>query len=263
MSDIRPTWTSDCGTVQLYLGDCLEVLPTLAPVDFVLTDPPWIARADKITRRSKGVAPVVVPSTGIGYGTIGSFSTDSLRIAWSLTKNDMFVICGYRELGHVIQVLEPIRGVFVWHKPNGGISVVYPCPLDVAYVVWGAKTSKITGFQHWRSGVMSHAIPTAGCISNGERILTERNGPALHPAQGPVSLYAQLCVPLDGTILDPYMGTGTSGVAAVRRGNWFTGIEINECYFEIAKKRIKDELRRVAFLEPKPRETQRTLLEAT
>ena len=47
------------GDATLYLGDCLEILPTLGKVDAVVTDPPWIARTDKIMRRSKGVARVV------------------------------------------------------------------------------------------------------------------------------------------------------------------------------------------------------------
>jgi len=63
-------------------------------------------------------------------------------------------------------------------------------------------------------------------------------------------------------ILDPFMGSGTTGVACVRLGRRFIGIEIDPGYFETAKKRIKDELRRVAFLEPKKREVQRSLLGA-
>ena len=249
----RPTWESDCGTVKLWLGDCMEVMKSWpdGAVDAVVTDPPWKARKDKITRRGGGgVAKVVNPSVGIGYGTIGEFSVNVLRDAFRVAKHDMLVICGYKELGEVISLLEPIRGVFIWHKPNGGISVAYPCPLDVAYVVWGAHTSRMTGFQHWRSGVMSHSVPTAGCISNGERILSEKNGKALHPAQGPISLYCQLLQPNEGTIADCYMGTGTCGVAAVRLGRQFWGVEIDPEYFETSKRRIQDELAKIDFLEP-------------
>lgn len=243
---MKPDWVSNDGRIVLYNADCLEVLKTLAPgsIQTVLTDPPWKARSDKITRRAGGVAKVVNPSRGIGYGSIGEFSVPALEAAWRLRPYDMLVICGYKELGDVIGVLNPIRGVFIWHKPNGGISVAYPCPLDTAYIVWGATVSKITGYQWWKSGVMSHAVPTAGCISNGERILMEANGPALHPAQGPVSLYEQLVKPLAGTVLDCYMGTGTCGVACVRKGLGFVGIELRPDYYAIAKKRIQDELAR-------------------
>jgi site-specific DNA-methyltransferase (adenine-specific)/modification methylase len=59
------------------------------------------------------------------------------------------------------------------------------------------------------------------------------------------------------------MGSGTTGVACVRLGRKFIGIELEPKYFAIAKRRIQDELKKVAFLEPKkPRESQRTLLDA-
>ena len=161
----------------------------------------------------------------------------------------MFVICGFRDLGEVISVMQPIRGVFIWHKPNGGISVVYPCPLDVAYIVWGAHKSKITGYQHWKSGVMSHAVPSAGCISNGERILEEKNGKAAHPCQGPISLYYQLLKPIKygSLILDPFMGSGTTLRAAKDNGCRAIGIEIEERYCEIAVRRLEQNV--FAFTE--------------
>jgi site-specific DNA-methyltransferase (adenine-specific) len=237
---MRPYFEND--GIVIYHGDCREVMPALTEVkvDMVLTDPPWIARKDKITRRGCGVANVIQPSQGIGYGSIGDFSAEALRMAFEKTDNDMFVICGYKELGQVIAVLEPIRGVFIWHKPNGGISVAYPCPLDVAYIVWGAHTSKITGYQWWKSGVMSHNVPSAGCISNGERILEQKNGKAAHPCQGPLSLYHQLLMPINpgSTILDPFMGSGTSLRAAKDHGIKAIGIEIEERYCEMAAKRL-------------------------
>lgn len=257
---IQPDYQRE--NVRLYCGDCLDILPELeaGSVDAVVTDPPWIARADKITRRAGGVAAVIEPSTGIGYGTIGEFSTEALQMAFGACKFDMLVICGFKELGQVISVLEPIRGVFVWHKPNGGISVAYPCPLDTAYIVWGAHTSKITGYQHWRSGVMSHSVPTAGCISNGERVLLEHNGKAAHPCQGPLSLYLQLVGPMPDTILDPFMGSGTTGVACVRTGRKFIGIEIEPKYFQIAVKRIETELDRFPLFDKPTKEVQGVLV---
>lgn len=242
-----PHWETPDGSILLVCGDSLEILPTLeaGSVDFVITDPPWISRRSSITRRSGGVASTIDPSLGMAYGSIGEFSAKAISLAFGVCRHDMMVICGYREIGQVIAALEPIRGIFIWHKPNGGISVIYPSPLDVAYIVWSAHTSKITGFQHWKSQVMSHSVPTAGCISNGERLLERPRGKAAHPAQGPISLYMQLMTPMRGSILDPYMGTGTSGVAAIRHGLPFIGIERDQRYFDMATRRIQGELEKV------------------
>ena len=75
-----------------------------------------------------------------------------------------------------------------------------------------------------------------------------------HPTQKPVSLMLYLIDKLTptGSLADPFMGSGTTGVAAIRLGRSFYGVEIDPGYFQIAKRRIKDELARVAFLEPKP-----------
>ena len=64
-------------------------------------------------------------------------------------------------------------------------------------------------------------------------------------------------------VIDPCLGSGSTGVAAVSMRRRFIGIELEPKYFAIAKRRIQDELKKVAFLEPKkPRESQRTLLDA-
>jgi site-specific DNA-methyltransferase (adenine-specific)/modification methylase len=99
-----------------------------------------------------------------------------------------------------------------------------------------------------------------GMIRGGEEGKVRR----VHPMQKPVALM-RWCVEMTHgeTVLDPYMGSGTTGVACVRLGRRFIGIELEPKYFAIAKRRIQDELKKVAFLEPKkPRESQRTLLDA-
>lgn len=225
--------------ITIYHGDCRDVLSMIDPVELVLTDPPWIAQKKGLTRRSKGVADVVTPSRSISYGEIGEFDMEVLKLAFSKTTADMMVICGFKEMRWVCEALHPVRGIFGWHKPNGGISVAYPAPLDLAFIVWGAHKSKITGFQHWKSSVFSVPVPTAGCISNGERILESKNGKAAHPAQGPLALYQQLLKPGNGPVLDCYAGTGTTLVAAKLAGRKAIGIEREERYCEMAAKRLR------------------------
>lgn len=243
MSLPKPYYEDDACTI--FHGDCREILPLLPKVDLVLTDPPWIALEKKITHpgMGKGVGRNINPSTSIGYGTIGKFDASLLVLAFEKSEHDMLVLCGFKELGQVIDVLDPIRGCFVWHRANGSLTFSYPVPLDTSFIVWGAKKSKISGFQHWKSGVFSFSVPTAGCISNGERILVEKNGKAAHPCQGPIALYHSLLKP-EGliTILDPFMGSGTTLRAAKDLGRKAIGIEISEAYCEIAAKRLAQEV---------------------
>lgn len=84
-------------------------------------------------------------------------------------------------------------------------------------------------------------------VTNGERPPTAESGPRTnhHPTVKPIDLMAYLCrliTPPSGTILDPFMGSGSTGVAALREGFKFIGIELNPEYAEIAQKRIENEL---------------------
>jgi DNA modification methylase len=81
-----------------------------------------------------------------------------------------------------------------------------------------------------------------------------------HPTQKPLSLMRQLVEKTKGTILDPFMGSGTTGVAAVSLGRKFIGIEIEPTYFEIACKRISDATKQQDFFIEKP--TQISMLDA-
>jgi DNA modification methylase len=84
----------------------------------------------------------------------------------------------------------------------------------------------------------------------------------VHPTQKPVALM-QWCLgflPDARTILDPFMGSGTTGVACVKLGRRFIGIEIDESYFEIACKRIRDAYAQPdMFIEPAPKPVQTAL----
>jgi site-specific DNA-methyltransferase (adenine-specific) len=246
--NMKPYYDDGKGII-IYHGNCLEVMAHLPDKSFnmVLTDPPWIARQKAMTRKqikSNIAAKCYNPSHTISYGELGLFNQDALKMAFTKTSADMLVICGFKELRLVIETLEPIKGVFGWHKPNGGISIIYPAALDLAFIVWGAHKSQLTltGFQHWRSSVFSVPTPCAGCMSNGERILKEKRGQAVHPAQGPIALYHQLLKPVSGSVLDPYLGTGTTLRAAKDLGLTGTGIEINEKYCEIAARRLEQEM---------------------
>lgn len=225
--------------ITIYCGDCRDISPELEAIDVVLTDPPWMASNKSLRRVQGGVAPS--ESYTLAYGDLGTFDTDVIRQCVDKAREDCFFLCGYKELAEVIKASSPHRGVFVWHKPNGGRTVAYPAALDVAFIVWAGKSSKLYGFQHWASSVFSIPVPSAGCMKT-ERLLQYKNGPALHPAQGPLELYERLLLPYKSrnvVICDPYVGTGTTLVAAKNLGLKAIGIEINKSYCKIAVDRLR------------------------
>jgi site-specific DNA-methyltransferase (adenine-specific) len=252
---VRPTWTSKCGTVQLYLGDCLDVLPTLAPgsVDVVVTDPPYGETSLAWDRWQQGWIDLIHPSSMWVCGSLRMFLQHAAEFAnWKLSQD------------------------VIWKKHNGSnfhadrFRRVHEHALHFYRGTWESvyKSVQVT-MDATKRTVRRKERPThTGAIENstfvaqdgGPRLMTSIiearscHGHAVHPTQKPVAFLAPLieyACPPAGTVLDPFMGSGTTGVAAVRLGRRFIGIEIDPDYFEKAKRRIQDELRRVEFLEPK------------
>lgn len=225
---IEPTWQSDCGTVKLWLGDCLEILPTLEPgsVDAVVTDPPYGINADagqaKRANHQHGAA--LCPSKDYGKSDWDSCPADHRAI--EACRDYQAIIFG----GNYF-VLPPARCWLVWDKMNGANDYA---DCELAWTNLDKPVRRIAFRWH-------------GMLRDGN------DGERVHPTQKPTEVMAwcieQLPEPCPA-ILDPFMGSGTTGVAAVRLGRRFLGIEIEPKYFEIAKRRIEEELARFAFLEP-------------
>jgi len=223
MSVVKPTWVSDCGTVNLWLGDCLEVMATWPDgvVDAVVTDPPY----------------------GLGIakkGAVGSNTT---------TKKKHH----FREYGDQSwDLLPPTTEQVQWIVNKAKEAVVWggnywQLPPSSCWLIWDKSQRNFTfadGELAWTNLLRAVRIKTI------PRAVSSRKS-GLHPTQKPLSLM-QWCISLtEGLIIaDPYMGSGTTGVAAVRLGRSFWGVELDPKYFEIAKRRIQDELRSVDFLEP-------------
>jgi DNA modification methylase len=234
---MKPTWESKCGTVQLYLGDCLEVLPTLAPgsVDCVVTDPPY-----GIAHKSNG-------QLFRGHEMIANDESTELAEwckLWAEVKR-LSVAMFYSPYAP----LSKFRNVLCWNKG--------------AHVGIGGDRETC-----WKRDFELIGVTTKGALA-GNRDSAVINIPALSPPpsghshEKPVKLLEYLIFKVkEWSVLDPFMGSGTTGVACVRLGRRFIGVELDPEYFEIARKRIQDELDKVAFLEPPKCERQRTLLGA-
>jgi hypothetical protein len=129
----------------------------------------------------------------------------------------------------------------------------------------GQSTVTAWGAAWWQPILFYGKDPRVGELQRDVFISSSNTDDIPHPCPKPIKSWKLLVDRMShegDAVLDPFMGSGTTGVAAVRLGRKFIGVELDPEYFEIAKRRIQDELDKVAFLEPPKRERQRTLLEA-
>jgi site-specific DNA-methyltransferase (adenine-specific) len=231
----------EIGNCELYLGDCTDILPTLPTVDAVLTDPPYGIGADKA---AKAAADARIKANGKskagrGWKDYGDTSWDDTRPPDDLIR------------------LLPLKGrdLIVW----GGNYFTDLLPPTMRWLVWdkGQRDFSLADFEMaWTSQ------DKAARIFNYARAKALKDGKR-HPTQKPVELM-EWCIgflPNAKTILDPFMGSGTTGVACVKIGRKFIGIELDEDYFEIACKRIQDAVNQPDLFISKPTpEVQEVLL---
>lgn len=228
---MTPTWQTDDGRVQLYLADCRDVLPHVK-ADAVVTDPPYGMNAP--TNHATRMTGMLCASNDYPpvYGDNAPFDPSPL------CAFDTVLVWGANYFSKRL----PGGGTWlVWDKRDGtGTNDYADCEIG-----WHSKNGSARLFRYlWN-----------GCIKHGEKD-TRR----VHATQKPIELMVW-CIDLIGnpeTIFDPYMGSGTTGVAAVRLGRRFIGVEIEPKYFEIAVRRIKDAIEQTALYEPTPRYVQAT-----
>lgn len=208
----------DC---ELYLGDALEVLPTLGAVDAVVTDPPYgvgfSGSATKHTARS-----------GIGYASfddtpemVAAICVPAVRQAVKLARSAA-VTPGSR-CGHLYEVPAAQGAIFYPSGANAG--------------PWGFVCSQPI-FYYGKDPYLARGLGSRpNGFSSTER--AEENG---HPCPKPVRQVEWLVdrVSFPGElVLDPFCGSGTTGVACVKLGRRFIGVEIEEKYHSIACRRIE------------------------
>ena len=196
------------GNATLYLGDCLEILPTLPKVDAVITDPPY------------GIGKDGQAETTGGHG--GRKAHEFMGWDRERPAREVFDLMLKAAERHVIwggnyfaDYLPPAGKWFVWDK--------------------GQRINQSDGELAWTSESGALRI----CTLNRVELLLDGTD---HPTQKPVRLMAWCIDQINarGTVLDPFMGSGTTGVACMNLGCKFIGIEIEPRYFEIACERIEN-----------------------
>lgn len=219
MGIVREERIGDC---RLILGDCLEVMPLLDPVDAVVTDPPY----------------------GIGFGSFNRTNKDAKGNRY---KADKYKHGAWDDCFDFTPFFEEIKAIdvptIVW------VGNYFPC-------LW---TGPVKGFVFW------HKHQPVANFSKGEMAWTNIDTPAkfidfpyfggiegktkasekFHPTQKPVPVMEE-CIgflPDAQTILDPFMGSGTTLVACAKLGRKGIGIELDPDYFDIACRRVEEAYR--------------------
>lgn len=207
--------------VELYLGDCREILPTLGKIDAIVTDPPYGIEL-KDQKKSSGA------HGGRREIKIG---------AWERMKPP-----------------DEVFGLLLYKAPNvviwGGNYFAHCLPPSSRWLVWdkGQRINQSDGELAWAN------FPGALRIFTLNRAALAVDG-VEHTTQKPVKIMEWTIGQLPdgcGVICDPFMGSGTTGVAAVKLGKRFMGIEIEEKYFDASCRRISDALRRPTMFMAAP-----------
>lgn len=226
-----PKWREEvlAEGVRLIQGDCREVLPTLGKVDAVVTDPPYGINYKPKTRSTS--------KNDVYAG--GSFRSDFRPIVGDNQQFDpSFLLqwpCILWGANNYSAQLPQSNGWLVWYK-CGGITGFNMSECELA---WTSTLTSTKFIDH-----LWHGFKRDSEVGEG----------ALHPTQKPIEVMSWCLrfVPQAKTILDPFMGSGTTGVAAIKIGRKFIGIEIEPKYFDIACRRISEALKQPDMFIERP-----------
>lgn len=211
----------EIGDCRLICADCRDILPTLPKVDEVITDPPY----------------------GIGA------SSKKFVNGTSKTKKDYYEeICW--------DTAPPDVGLIELVRQAAGITVLwggnyFGLPASRCFLIW----DKTIHGNSYADCEMAWTNMDANARIKPLNMVSANMDGRVHPTQKPLALMVwtlEQVKPAPQTILDPFMGSGTTGVAAVQMGRKFIGIERESKYFDIACKRIEDAYRQQPLFAPEP-----------
>ena len=211
------------GNATLYLGDCRDILQTLQPPDAVIADPPYgMGYRSSYNSSRKGIGASMIRKDGNFKPIKGDFTPFDPTHLVALGVPTILWGANY-----YANMLPPSGCWLVWDKLAGKTPT--PSSADVE-LAWTNVRSPSRMFTHlWR-----------GIIRAGEENVA--NGRKLHPNQKPVALmdWCLGFVPSAKRITDPYMGSGSLGVACLRRSLEYVGIDNDPQHFETACRRLDD-----------------------
>ena len=238
-------------SAQLFQGDCLELMENIPEnsVDMVLTDPPYSSGGLFAGDRKANTRTKYTDNSYNGAARFPNFSGDNMDqrsftefmrmvLSKARRKSKEESICAvfvdWRNIAAMIDALQAAgwvyRGIVVWDKGNSR-AIPNRFRNDCEYVIWGTNGPRKTEY-------INGVFIGSGCY----RVKSVSTKQRHHQTEKPVELLKRLIeiCPDAGMVLDPFMGSGSTGVACASIGRNFTGVELDPGYFETAKRRIKE-----------------------
>lgn len=236
---------------ELKQGDCLELMKALpdGSVDAVITDPPYcsgsVSEASRTSAKGQGLRSGTIARLGwfVGdnMGTAGlvwllrSVAVEARRLMKD--TGSFLCFCDWRMVSALQPAIESaglrFQNLVVWDKGNMGLGSGFRCQHEMIL--------------HFTNGSPEYHNRSISNVVKAKRVsAAERE----HQTQKPVDLIEQLIsvvTPDGGKVLDPFMGSGTTGVACANTGREFVGYEMSPDYFTIAQRRIEAAQQQHAF----------------
>jgi site-specific DNA-methyltransferase (adenine-specific) len=250
------------GDATLYLGDSLQVLPCIGPIDALITDPPYSSggafRGDRMGKTSSkyqqsGTRDMYQEFSGDNRDQRSFEYWSALWLGKARERATPGALCAiftdWRQLPTTTDAVQAggwvWRGLGVWDKGEGTRPQLGRFRSQAEYFVWGTN------------GPREIVGPVAPGVFQVPVIGAEKE----HMTAKPVELLHGMLRIAGDTILDPFMGSGTTGVACAQMGKKFIGCEIDQHYFDVACRRIEQaHLQGRLFAPRDPRPVQPSLL---
>lgn len=236
--------------ITLYLGDCRELLPALE-CDHIITDPPY----ESFIHKAKSSGRRNIRTDGgpelreLDFNSIDGVRQEMANVFAKICGGWSLIFCTPEGIGRWADAINATSAKYkracVWVKPDAAPQMNGQGP------AMGAENFVASwcggGYSRWNAGGKRgvYTFNTNGSWRSGE-----------HPTEKPLPLMSSLVSDFtqpDDIVLDPFMGSGTTGVAAVKLGRRFIGIELEPKYFDVARRRISEALKQPDMLVAQPK----------
>ena len=252
---------------HIYLGNCIEILATFheKTIDLVYADPPYNLSGKTLTlidNKTGGPFHKMNASWDVWkYDDYMTFNYNWISKIWKVLTNNgsLYISCTYHNIAEIVFTAKNIgfklNNIITWYKTNPMPNITKRTfTHSTEFVCWFVKGSKWKYNYEEIKKLNPHKTKDGTPkqlrdffdfielpIVQGKERIKGDNGRAIHPTQKPEKLLELIIIASsnkDDLVLDPFFGTGTTGIVASRLNRKWIGIEINELYYNIARNRL-------------------------